>query len=143
MRKKVISFFLATLVLLGIAGTVSAIELRASHNLQSYHVGLSAKGNGQMLITYDVNGVREQVKIGVQSIDIDYKKSADSEWAYYDTLFASTHPEFYAYNTSMHEGEIYFDGVPGAIYRVTIVAYAKDKDSSDTGYVTSPGITCK
>lgn len=142
MRKKAISFFLAAIMLLGITGTVSAIELRASQNLRSYHVGLSAKGNGQMLITYDVSGVREQDKIGVESIEIEHKTSPNSAWTYYDTLYGSTHPDFYAYKTDTHEGEIYFSGVPGESYRITITFYAEKGATSDTGEKTSLGVTC-
>lgn len=143
MRKRALSFCLAAMMLLGTVGTAFAVEPRASYTLDSYYVGLSAEGEGKMLISPVVNGVGQQDKIGVQQVDIEYKTSANGTWEYYDSMYAAEYPEFYTYKDWSYLGDIYFDGVPGHYYRVTITAYAKKGTLSDTGYVTSPGVRCK
>lgn len=143
MKKRVLSFGLAVMLLLGAVQTAAAVEPRASYTLDSYSVSLSAAGGGVMSVTAVVNGVGEQDKIGVQQINIEYKTSIDDEWEYYDTLYAAAHPELYAYGERTFLGGIDFDGKVGHYYRVTITAYAKKGSLSDTGYVTSSGVRCK
>lgn len=143
MKKRVLSFCLVVMMLLGTVGTALAVEARASYTLDSYSVSLSAAGGGVMSVTAVVNGVGEQDKIGVRQIDIEYKTSLDGEWEYYDTLYAAAHPELYAYGERTFMGGVDFDGEVGHYYRVTITAYAKKGSLSDTGYVTSTGVRCK
>lgn len=143
MRKKILSFFLSAIVLLGATGVAFAIEPRASQNLSSYYVKLSAAGNKQMLVSVDISGVGVQDKIGVQKIEIEYKASDNGDWEYYDTLYASTHPEFYSYESRSYMEDIYFDGKVGYIYRVTLTVYAQKGSTSDSKSITSFSATCK
>lgn len=143
MRKRAFAFCLAVVMLLGATGMASAVEVRASHNLDDYSVALSAEGDGVMMVSVVVNGVGEQDKIGIRQIDIEYKTSASGTWEYYDSLYGAEYPEFYAYNERSYLNEICFDGEVGHYYRVTITAYAKKGTLSDTGYVTSTGVRCK
>ena len=143
MRKRALTFFLAVVMLLGTTGVASAVEVRASHNLDDYSVALTAEGNGVMMISVVVNGVSKQDKIGVQQIDIEYKTSANGTWDYYDSLYAAEYPEFYTYEDWSYLNEICFNGEVGHYYRVTITAYAKKGTLYDTGYVTSTGVRCK
>lgn len=143
MKKRVLLFFLASILLVGGTGIASAVEMRASHNLDSYRVLLAENGGGSMKIVVSVDGVGEQEKIGVQQVDIEHKTSSDADWSPYDTLYAASHPDFYAYKSWSYEGSIYFDGIPGETYRVTVAVYAKDKNGSDTGYVSSYAVTCE
>lgn len=143
MKKRVVSLLLTAATLLGVSGAAYAVEARASYTLDSYYVALVAKGNGKMAVDVSIDGVGVQDKIGVQEISIDYKASASDDWSYYDSLYGAAHPEFYVYGERSYEGEIFFDGVPGEIYRVTITAYAKSGSKWDTGYVTSGSATCK
>lgn len=143
MKKRVISFLLAVVTVLGVSGLASAVETRASENLESYYVGISAKGNKKMAVSVSIDGVGEQDKIGIQEIEIEHKTSPEANWAYYDSLYGSADPDFYAYKARSYENVVYFDGVPGEIYRVTLTAYAKKGSKSDTGEVTSGSATCK
>ena len=143
MRKRAFAFYLAVVMLLGTTGVASAVEARASHNLDDYSVALTAEGGGVMSITAVVNGVGEQDKIGVQQINIEYKTSLNGDWEYYDSLYAAEYPELYAYGNRTFMGGVDFNGEVGHYYRVTITAYAKKGTLSDTGYVTSTGVRCK
>lgn len=143
MKKRVISLLLAVATVLGVSGVAYAVEARSSYTLDDYYVALIAKGNGKMAVDVSVDGVGVQDKIGVQEISIDHKTSSSASWTYYDSLYGAAHPEFYVYGERSYEGEIYFDGVPGEIYRVTVTVYAKKGSKSDTGDVTSPSVTCE
>lgn len=143
--KKTISVFLAFLMLLSINCTAFASEENdlsehASYYLDSYAVVLTAKGNGKMAITANVEGVGVQDQIGLLSIDIDQK--VDGKWCYYDTLDAVDHPEFYDYDSWDYFHTIYFYGTPGVSYRVTLTVYAEKGGGWDTGYVSSFAATC-
>lgn len=135
MKKRAISFLLVVASLFGVSGAAYAVEPRASYTLDSYYLALIAKDNGRMGVVVSINGVGVQDKIGVREISIDHKTRASADWTYYDSLYGADHPDFYAYDARSYDEEIYFNGVPGEIYRVTITAYAKKGDKSDTGHV--------
>lgn len=143
MKKRTVSLLLLVTILIGVSGAAHAAEPYASYYLDSYYVSLIAKGNGKMAVLVSINGVGKQDKIGVQEILIDHKTSASSSWTYYKSLYGADHPDFYVYDDYSYDEEIYFDGVPGEIYRVTITAYAKKGSGSGTGNVTSSAVTCK
>lgn len=142
MKKRIISLVLTVATLLGISGVACAVEPRASYTLDSYYVTLRAKGDGKMSVGVIVNGVGVSDKIGVQEIFIEHKSNSNDSWSYYDSLFGAENPDFYAYEERSFVKDIYFDGVPGEIYRVTVYAYAKKGSLSDTGNVTSASATC-
>lgn len=142
MKKRMISLVLTVATLLGISGVACAVEPRASYTLDSYYVGLTAKGDGRMNAAVIVNGVGVTDKIGVQILYIEHKSSPDDSWKYYDSLYGVENPDFYVYGERSFVKDIYFDGVPGEIYRVTVTAYAKKGSLSDTGNVTSGSATC-
>lgn len=138
MKKRIISFLLATLMM---ACTAVSAFARASDYLDDYYVDLYAAGNGKMVVQVVVNGVGILDKIGVRRIDIEQK--VNGTWTYYDTLDAVEHPEFYTYNARTYLNEIPFDGTPGVSYRVTVMVYAQRGSGSDTGYISSMAETCK
>ena len=92
-----------------------------------------------MAMTVDGTGIME--KIGVREVEIEYK--ANGVWHYYESQFASEHPEFYEYNSRDFVGTTYFQGTPGVSYRVTLTVYARNSKGSDTGYITSYTVVCK
>lgn len=86
---------------------------------------------------YLPTGLSEQDKELIL-LRIDKKLSFDkiAEY-YYESQFASEHPEFYEYNSRDFVGTTYFQGTPGVSYRVTLTVYARNSKGSDTGYITS------
>lgn len=142
MKKRMVSLVLTVATLLGISGVACAVEPRASYTLDSYYVGLTAEGDGEMNVSVIVNGVGVADKIGVQEIYIEHKTSPNGSWSYYDSLYGAENPDFYVYNDRLFAKDIPFNGIPGEIYRVTVYAYAKKGSLSDTGHVTSGSATC-
>lgn len=144
--KKIFVCFVLSLVLVVSVFPVMAVEPdddispQASLYLERYSTGLSALGNEQMLIRVSIAGVGTQDKIGIQRIDID--QLVNGKWIYYDTMYGLEHPEFYTYDALDYVNEIYFNGTHGTTYRVTVKAYAKKGNGSDTGFVTSNSCVC-
>ena len=150
MKKQFLIFALATALLFGASGPAYAVEndaveayaiARASQYLDGYSVGIEARGNGKIAVAMTVDGTGIMEKIGVREVEIEYK--ANGVWHYYESQFASEHPEFYEYNSRDFVGTTYFQGTPGVSYRVTLTVYARNSKGSDTGYITSYTVVCQ
>lgn len=144
MRKKLISLFMALVLVTAAAGSAHAVEAapnRASDYLVGYGISLRALGDGEMEIFFTITGKGMMDKIGAQALYIEYEENGD--WFPYDTLFGAQNPDFYGYNTVGYASGAYFQGEPGVTYRVELLAYAGRDGGSDTGTVTSPEAECK
>jgi len=136
--KKVISITLAIMMFLGVSITAQAVEPRASNYFDGYLLGLSAKGNSQMSVSFAVLGTSEMDKVGVYSLEIQEKVGTDT-WSTTFTVYGSSDTDtFYSYNTHDHVGEYFFAGIPGVTYRAVMVAYA----SNSSGHEYSREIVC-
>lgn len=154
MKKRIISFAMSVALLFSLSTTAFANDnledvdtatifavARASQYLDGYSVGIEARGNGTIAVAMNVDGVGVMEKIGVREVEIDHK--VNGVWRYYDSLYASEHPEFYNYNSRDYVGTTYFQGTPGVSYRVTLTVYARNSNGSDTGYITSYTVVCQ
>lgn len=145
MRKRIITFLIAIVMLFGMTCSVYAVDDSlvpySSEYLDAYYVALTAEGNGKMLISMAVDGVGIQDKIGVLYIDIEEKRNGT--WNYFDTLYSADHDDFFAYNARQYMGSATFYGTPGLSYRVTIHVYARKGSGSDTGELASYITVCK
>ena len=122
-------------------GAPIAHAMRSSSYLDSYSVGIEARGNGTIAVTMTVDGKGKMEKIGVIEVEIEQK--VNGIWRYYDSQYGAEHPEFYDYNTWDYVGTTYFQGTPGVSYRVTLTVYARNSKGSDTGYITSYTVVCR
>lgn len=123
------------------AGMLMTSATRSSAYLDSYSVGIEARGNGTIAVAMTVEGCGQMEKIGVLEVEIEQK--INGKWTYYDSLYISEHPEFYARNSWDYVGTTYFQGTPGVSYRVTLTVYASNSQGSDTGYITSYTVVCE
>ena len=136
MKKRIISLMLVICAIVSVATMANA---RASLYLNSYTIGISAEGDGQISVRTLINAVHTMDRVGVVSIQIQEKNTATSSWHHFDTVLGSSDPdEFYAYDTITFLNRFYFDGcTPGRYYRAIVTAYAGDETGSDTGIATS------
>lgn len=134
---------LALIITITVVEAVSIEEIApyASAYLDEYSVSLGAKGNGKMSVGMTVDGVTAMDRIGVSCVDIDEK--INGVWYDFDEQYSSDNPDFMTTNSRDYLGSYTFYGTPGRQYRVTITAYARKSGGYDTGYVTSPVVTCK
>lgn len=144
MKKRILSGLLALLMLssslCAVATAAPARAPQASLYLDGYGVGVTAKGNRKMAVTYVVFGTDIMDTLGAQTILVE--EWDGEEWVKTGTYSVSKHPEFYASDVSEHTGAVYFYGLPGIQYRATLTAYAALGSGSDTGEVTSNPETC-
>lgn len=139
MKKYLVSF---VLILAFLVGTVSAAgSTRASYYLSGYGISLSASGDGEMKIRYNVDGTGLMTKIGASLLYIE--KKVNGYWKEHTFLSGATNPDFYAKDAYGKTGYAYFTGTPGVEYRVTLTAFAMNASGSDTGDATSVTVTCK
>lgn len=122
-------------------GAPIAHAMRSSSYLDSYSVGIDARGKWHYCVTMTVDGKGKMEKIGVIEVEIEQK--VNGNWRYYDSQYGAEHPEFYDYNTWDYVGTTYFQGTPGVSYRVTLTVYARNSKGSDTGYITSYTVVCR
>ena len=112
-------------------------EARASHYFDAYMLGISAKGGGEMAVSFGVFGTDTMDKIGVYSLRIE-SEIAPNKWIEEFTVYGSSDPDtFYAMDTIQHGGDFYFDGMPGVKYRAVMVAYAKNASTSAGSMTTA------
>lgn len=141
MKKRILPLLLAIALVLGAGGTAGA-AVNASDYFAQYGVAISAPGEGQIMIEYDIDGVKLLNKVGVQSIKVE-RQLEDGSWTYYTTFHSYNHPEWYRTDAYGHTGIFYFDGTVGETYRVTLTVLAVDDNGSETKTVTSYGCTCR
>lgn len=116
---------------------------KASYYLDSYAIGVSAKEDGKMIVTYGVYGTKTMDKIGADSLKIEMEVSTNN-WVSIATIYGEDHlDEFYSYDALYHEGMYTFWGVPGNRYRVTMIAAASLNGGGDTGEIVSTPRLCK
>ena len=94
-----------------------------------------------MNVGMTVDGVTTMDRIGVTCVDIDEKRNGT--WYDFDEIYSDEETDFIITNSYDYAGSYSFYGTPGRQYRVTITAYARKNGGYDTGYVTSPIVTCK
>ena len=146
MRRRAVTLLLVVCIVMSVANAVFAREVvpYASSYLDRYGVSLIAAGDGQMAIDMSVDGVSKMSKIGVMEVYIEEKNTSTGSWHEYDTLYGMDDPDtFYDYNSYDYLRTIYFDGVVGRYYRVSLIVFASNSSGSDTGEITSYTVRCK
>ena len=113
---------------------------QSSLYLVSYGVDLLPLSNGQMAVEMSVNATGYMLQLGVQELYIEHK--INGVWQEFDTVYGIFHSDFFEYNDYTYLGEYFFNGVSGRQYRVTMTAYARNSNGSDTGEVMSGAATC-
>lgn len=145
MKKYILSFLLVFSLLGNLSCSFAVepneVEPHASLYLDGYAIGVNAKGNGRMSVTFVVYGTGTMDCLGAKEILVEEWDGV--EWIETGTYEVDKNPGFYATNAAEHTASVYFYGLPGAQYRATLTAYAEKDGGSDTGTVTSNPTTCK
>lgn len=145
MRRKLLSIFFVLIAIFNLCNVAladdSEIVPYSSDYLNGATVFLRAVGNGRMAVDITVDAVGVADTVGVREIYIEHL--VNGRWKYYDSMDSVDHPEFYDYNSRDYLATIYFDGISGDTYRVTLQVYAKKGSGSDTHDLTSRAVSCK
>lgn len=120
--------------------TATAVAPRASNQIGSYDIIVTPQGRGKISIDFSVDGVGSMRNIGASKIVV-YQSQGSSTWR--------TVKVFDKFDSGMTKSDInkygstvYFSGVSGEDYRVTVTIFAEDysgnSDSrTQTFYVTA------
>lgn len=144
MKKRVFLIAFTLLMLLGTtvcAAQADGVMPRASYYLDEYSIALNSEDDEVMCVSILVEGVGTQDKIGISYIDIEEK--VGNRWSYVDTLEAADNSYFYEYDSDVYMDDVYFEGIPGVEYRVTVCVYAGKNGGSDTRTITSEPCVCR
>lgn len=137
MTRKITALCLSLVLL--ISSFSASAAARASDYLSSYTLGLLAKGDGLMSISYTVCGVEIMDKVG--AVEIIVEEKIGSYWFEYQ-VFDGEEDGLYSTGTISKSGNLYFYGIPGTTYRATIIPYAELDGGSDTGDLTCTPEVC-
>lgn len=145
MKKRIFSFLLVFALLGSLTCSFAAgpeeLQPYASDYLDSYTVGVTAKGGGKMSVTFLVYGARTMDKIGAQKIVVE---EWDGEsWTNFAEYTASGNSNFLTTQASEHGASFTFYGIPGLQYRATLYSYAERNGVFDMGTSTSSPETCR
>lgn len=145
MKKCIFSFLLAVALLGNLTCSFAAepeeLQPYASDYLDSYTVGVTAKGGGKMSVTFIVYGTRTMDKIGAQKIVVE---EWDGEsWTNILEYTADKNSNFLMTQASEYTASVTFYGLPGLQYRATLYAYAERDGVFDMGTCTSNPETCR
>jgi hypothetical protein len=139
--KKLASVILSAVLLVSVLAAVpaSAGVLRASQYLASYSASLSAAGNGQVEIGFNVGAVSVADKVGALTIVV--QKKVGSSWSDVQTFNGTVANGMLAANAISNCDEITYNGTSGQQYRAVVTAYAKIGSGSDSKPFTTGEIT--
>ena len=102
---------------------------RASEQLRSYFMDARNAGNGEIIITFSVDGTRKMEQIGAKRIVVFNKVggvwSIVESWSKDDSGMTASNAYYYG-NT------MYFNGKVGTEYRVDITIFAENSSGSDS-----------
>lgn len=145
MKKRIFSFLLAFTLLGNLTCSFAAgpeeLQPYASDYLDSYTVGVTAKGGSKMSVTFIVYGTDTMDKIGAQKIVVE--EWDGNSWENFAEYTASKNSNFLLTQASEHTASVTFYGLPGLQYRATAYVYAELDGVFDMGTCTSSPTTCR
>lgn len=144
MKKRMISWLLAVLLLLSLA-PISAFaadeepeDERSSSYLNSYWATLYATGTtGKLTLEFDVIATGIMTSIGVSSIMV-----RNNDGSLYSTVWGSTANGLLDTNTWMHSGSYTLNLISGHTYYCTVAFVARDASGGDTRKITTSRVVC-
>lgn len=144
MKKRIFSFLLVFALLGSLTCSFAAapeeLQPYASDYLDSYAIGVNAKGGCVMSVTFLVYGTRTMDKIGAQKIVVEEWNGKN--WEDFAEYTANKNSNFLTTQAAQHGASLTFYGTPGLQYRATLYAYAERDGVFDMGTVTSDPETC-
>ena len=130
MKKRILFFITALLLLATTSVTALAVEMRSSPTLAMYNAKITkgASGTGKIIISYDVSANTEAEEVGVATIKI-YKSGGASPVA---TITGSTWNGLIATDTEWHRSSYTYTGTSGVEYYAVLTVTATIDGTSDS-----------
>lgn len=125
------------------SSALAAVGPQASHYLASYGTWMTAMGDGEVALSFDVWAVGTVASVGATYFTIQEKQS-DGTWKSVKTCYSSSTDDMVASDTYIHGTTFYYQGVAGRQYQGSIIAYSEGYDGgSDSRSAFASAITAK
>lgn len=128
--KKFLSGIFALIMISSILCTAASAAVQSSAYLDSYCAMLTAKNNGDMVITVDVSGVGYMPEIGAKTIYV-YESTNGIDFYWVATYESDDYPKMMGSGTIFYEDVITFHGTAGRYYYAKAFVYAGNADGGD------------
>ena len=133
---QVVSVLLVTILVISGSMPVSAATPRSTMFIGAQSSSLERTTNTELKVFYYVNSWTLLDKLGVFSIAI--QRSSDQQtWQTESAFYYWTNPEFVDENTTVHSGNLYYNGTRGYYYRAQITFFASKDGSGEKTYMTT------
>lgn len=142
MKKKIITIVCAVLFVVNLCGIAAAsATTQASDYFSFTDVRAYAKGNGKILIEFDINATHIMEEVGAERVYI-YEQQSDGK---YTNVYTFRSDDYYSdmmdTNSAFGNGEVIYQGISGRKYFATVALYAKDSEGSETRYYDTYVVT--
>ncbi len=122
--KKIISRSLALVLIFIFTCSLSvaaSASLYASQYLNKYDAFITAKGGGEIKISFTVAGVKVLDELGASKIVLE--KKVGSSWTEVKTYTKSDYPELSTTNAALYSDYVMYNGVAGTEYRAKVTIF--------------------
>ena len=122
--KKIISRSLALVLIFIFTCSLSvaaSASLYASQYLNKYDAFITAKGGGEIKISFTVAGVKVLDELGASKIVLE--KKVGSSWTEVKTYTNDDYPELSTTNAFYYSNYVFYQGVAGTEYRAKITIF--------------------
>ena len=116
-------------------------EPRASAYLMAYTAYISAMGNGNLEIWFDVTGTDYWADIGVLTIYL-YESTDNSNFYWVKTFLFTEYDNMLWHDNYFCIDHVDYEGVPGRYYKAYVQIWAGPEDGGDSRYIWTPVERC-
>ncbi len=114
---------------------------QASDYLASYMAWMTAMGDGEVALSFDVMATDKMAEVGAGYLCIQEKEPGGT-WKLVLTYYLGDNPDLLESDTYIYGTTVYYQGVAGYQYKGSIIAYAHGYDGgSDSRSVGTSTIT--
>ena len=142
MKKRLLSLFLAMLLLSGLSTVAYASSSRASDYFGATSVRAYAEDNGVILFEIDVDATHTMQEVGASSVYV-YEQQDDGSWSNVYTFTKEAHPYLIWTNSTCAYVDAVYQGTVGKNYYAAVACYAKDSNGYERLYGNTPVVTAK
>ena len=142
MKKRLLSLFLAMLLLSGLSTVAYASSSRASDYFGATSVRAYAEDNGVILFEIDVDATHTMQEVGASEVYV-YEQQSNGDWEIVYTFRKTSHSSLIWQNSSCAYVDARYQGTIGKKYFATVACYAKDSDGSEKLMFDTPVVTAR
>ena len=142
MKKRLLSLFLAMLLLSGLSTVAYASSSRASDYFGATSVRAYAEDNGVILFEIDVDATHTMQEVGASEVYV-YEQQSNGDWELVYTFTKTSHSFLIWRNSSCAYVDARYQGTIGKKYFATVACYALDSSGGEVLMFDTPVVTAR